>query len=197
MIKPICGKWAELAIEDDYYIPFTANRKAILSFFLCSQEIDLEKLPYNFFQPFHYFKSLKGEKYDTKVEKVYLCDIVGTSYLDYSNDNGIIYSFLHLKRAERYILSGDTKRTKYFYHLKRINDNMIQLSQASDGKYYVDGNGNHRVIMYKMMMLSEIAKEYPYVYEEDYDLDFCGFTDITHKYWLYAEVKHSKESGIE
>lgn len=193
----ICKKWSELSIEDDFYIPLTVNRKAILSFFLCAQGIDLEKLPYNFFQPFLYFKKNTDIKPDTKIEKVNLCDIVGTSYRDYSNDNGIIYSFLHLKRAERYILSGDTKRTKYFYHMKRINDNMVKLSQIQDGKYYVDGNGNHRVIMYKMMMLSEIAKENPWVYEEDYDLNFIDFTDITHKYWLYAEVKHLTESGIE
>lgn len=64
----------------------------------------------------------------------------------------------------------------------------IILSQLNNGKYIVDGNGNHRVILYKIMMLSEIASKYPYANDENYDLECMTFNDVRKKYWLNAMV---------
>ena len=55
----------------------------------------------------------------------------------------------------------------------------------------MDGNGNHRILVYKIMLLAEIAQKYPWVYSEDYDLAFKGFDDVTKKYWLYAQVNEN------
>ena len=56
-------------------------------------------------------------------------------------------------------------------------------------KYWVDSNGNHRIVFYKMMMLSEIAEKYEWSRSEDYDLEYAGFEEITNRYWLNAMVR--------
>lgn len=65
----------------------------------------------------------------------------------------------------------------------------IELSENEDGTFYVEGNGNHRVIFYKMMMLSEIALNYQLAFEKNFNFKRELFKDIKKKYWLNAHVK--------
>ena len=67
----------------------------------------------------------------------------------------------------------------------------IILSRNLDNTFFVNGNGNHRVLSYKIMMLAEIAQNYQWIYEDDYDMTFNGFDDITKKYWLYAHITNN------
>ena len=67
----------------------------------------------------------------------------------------------------------------------------VILSRNLDNTFYVNGNGNHRVLSYKIMMLAEIAQNYKWVYEDDYDMTFNDFDDITKKYWLYAHITNN------
>ena len=88
----------------------------------------------------------------------------------------IIQSFMRIKRGGKYILNGAVTRGKYFYMLKRpVFKQRCPIALSYDeetGKYWVDGNGNHRVIFYKIMMLSEIAEKYEWSRSEDYDLEY-------------------------
>lgn len=109
--------------------------------------------------------------------------------IEYAN---VVNNLLHLYDIIERLLSRDTNINLYGntgnYIVKPTNNQQcpIILSQNCDVKYYVDGNGNHRVILYKIMMLSEIANKYPYACSDDYDLTFEGFEDVQKKYWLNA-----------
>jgi hypothetical protein len=104
----------------------------------------------------------------------------------------IIFSYMKIKRASMYIQDGRVTKNKYFYMLKKpVNKQNVPvvLSRNSQGSYFVDGNGNHRIILYKIMLLTEIANKNPCVYSEDYDLNYRGFEDIRKKYWINAKVR--------
>ena len=110
----------------------------------------------------------------------------------YAEDNQVLYSFMKLKRITDRILCGKLTPNKYFHMMKNpYQSPPIILSRNNDGTYYVDGNGNHRVLSYKIMMLAEIASKYDLVYSDDYDLSYKGFTDVTKKYWLYARINQN------
>ena len=185
----MCQKWSELSYSG-VYATSNESSQAVLGYCLVAMGIDLEKLPNNLFEPFDFYPSKElGVKNRTKLQKVNLNDIVGTSYKEYAEDNRLLYSFMRLKRITKYIQNNSVTRNKYFRNLKRRQqDNYVTLSRNSDGTFFVDGNGNHRIIAYKIMMLAEVAQNYNWVYEDDYDLSFKGFEDITKKYWLYAMV---------
>ena len=183
-------KWSELEYND-FYIPFDENQRAIRGFWLTTLGIDLENLPDIFTQPFLYFEHHINSNKPHSIEKVYLTSIVGTSHKDYGGME-IIKSYTRIKRARHYITRGCATQGKYFHNLKKITSTQeapIILSKNQNNTYFVDCNGNHRIILYKMMMLSEIAVKYPnaYIYEHDFT-NRITFSDVTNKYWLYAKI---------
>lgn len=185
-------KWSDFTYSD-FYIPYDENQRAIRGFWLTTLEINLEKIPMILHEPFDYYESNQTHKDTLHPQKVLLSEIVGTSYPDYGNMK-IIESYMRIKRARYYIEAGRVTRGKYFYMLKKpVYEQAapVKLSRFEDGKYFVDGNGNHRIILYKMMMLADIAANYPYANDDDYDCSFMGFNDIRKKYWLNAMV-HSE-----
>lgn len=181
-------KWSELNYND-FHIPFDENQRAIRGFWLIKQGIDLENLPIIFNEQFRRFERLKCNEYEER--KVYLKDIIGTSHPDYG-DMEIIKSYMRIKRARNYIIDDLVTKTKYNKMLRKaINeqDEPVILSENKDGTYFVDGNGNHRIIFYKMMLLSEIALNYKYAFDEDFNFNRELFKDITKKYWINANIK--------
>lgn len=181
-------KWSEISYKG-VYAHSDENRQAVLGCFLVSLGIDLEKLPRNLFEPYEYYPSAIKHTTDYSVEKVCVQDIVGTSRQEYAEDNQVLFSFMKLKRIKDYIMNGSVTRNKYLWMLKQKEQQCpIILSKNRDNSFYVDGNGNHRVLTYKIMMLAEIAQKYEWIYHDDYDLSYKGFHKISKKYWLYARV---------
>ena len=184
-------KWSEMSYSD-YYFPFDENQRAIRGFFLTTLHVDLEAIPYIYNQPFEFFNSSSYSFSEYCPRKVFLRDIAGTSYKDYGGMS-IIQSFMRIKRGGAYISNGMVTRGKYFYMLKRpVFEQNCPIALSYDtktGKYWVDSNGNHRIVFYKMMMLSEIAEKYEWSRSEDYDLEYAGFEEITNRYWLNAMVR--------
>lgn len=184
-------KWSDFTYTDsDFYIPYDENQKAIRGYLLTTLGINLEKIPTIIHEPFYYYKDYRTHKDSLNAQKVSLSDIIGTSHQDYGGMK-MIESYMRLKRAPFYISEGYVTRNKYVHTLKKpVHEQKlpIQLSRLDNGKYIVDGNGNHRIILYKIMMLSEIASKYEYANDEDYDLESITFNDIRKKYWLRAMV---------
>lgn len=183
-------RWSDLDY-DDFYIPWDENQRVIRGFWLINQGIDLENLPIIFNDQFRYFENLKCNNYKLEERKVYLKDIIGTSHSDYGNME-IIQSYMRLKRARDYIINNSATKLKYNKMLRKpINQQEIPiiLSENKDGTYFIDGNGNHRIIFYKIMLFSEIALNYKYVFDKNFNFDRKLFKDITKKYWLNANIK--------
>nr|WP_326184533.1 hypothetical protein [uncultured Oscillibacter sp.] len=190
-------KWSDFSY-DDFYIPYDENQKAIRGFLLATLNVDLNNIPAIFNEDFSFTPSIESSE-DTYIEKkVFLTDIVGTSYSEYGGKS-IIQAFMRIKRASTYIRQGRVTRSKYHYMLKRPARQQpcpIKLSYDKDSNtYWVDGNGNHRVILYKIMMLAEIAEKYEWACSEDYDIHYNGFSDIRNRYWLYALVRNTSLDG--
>jgi hypothetical protein len=151
---------------------------------------NLEQIPIIFHEPFNYYDSKQAHKDTFDAHKVLLSDIVGTNS-DYGGME-IIESYMRIKRAPFYIENGRVTRNKYFYMLKKLvceQDDPIVLSRLDNGKYFVDGNGNHRIVFYKIMMFAEIVAAYPYASSDCYDFTYWSFNDIGKKYWLNAKVR--------
>ncbi|NLJ30629.1 MAG: hypothetical protein GX424_03340 [Clostridiales bacterium] len=181
-------KWLDLTYSD-FYIPYDENQKVIRGYWLSTLGINLEELPDCFQKPFYYYESSQEQKGTLKSQKVSLSEIVGTSHTDYGGMK-IIESYMRLKRAPSYIKDGRVTRSKYFYQLKRPAHEQVApvtLSRLDNGKYYIDSNGNHRIVFYQLMMLSEISTTYPLANAEDYNLR--TFDNIKKRYWLNAMVK--------
>ena len=183
-------KWSDFTY-DDFYIPYDENQRAIRGFLLTTLGVDLNNIPTILQERFEYIPEDRAEK-NLIEKKVILSDIIGSSYHDYS-DMSIIESFMRIKRGDAYIQQGAVTRGKYFHMLKQHcaqQRSPIILSENKESNYYwVDGNGNHRVVMYKIMMLAEIASKYEWARSESYDISFKGFEDIRRKYWLRAYVR--------
>ena len=186
-------QWSEIK-DDDFYIPFDENKKTILGFWLIKQGLSLENIPTIFNENFGHFEKSNYPNPKLQERKVYLNEIIGTSHKDYGN-MPLIRAYARLKRAPNYILNDDITKIKYTKLLKKAVKNQsvpIVLSQNADGSYYVDDNGNHRIIFYKMMLLSEIVLKYNYVLNNEYVINRNSFKDICNKYWLNAYVKMPK-----
>ncbi|MBR0599781.1 hypothetical protein [Sinanaerobacter chloroacetimidivorans] len=185
-------KWLDLSYSD-FYIPCEDNQKTVRGYLLASFGVDLERLPFIFFEPFNKHKTQSGCGGAFTERKVLLSDIFGTSHNDYGGRD-IITAFMKIKRAKEYILSGRVTKNKYFRMLKKPVDKQdapVVLSQV-DGKYYVDGNDNHRVIFYKIMMLAEIHANCHHDCTNECVLTRDEFMRIRKKYWLNAKVRHFK-----
>lgn len=181
-------KWSEISYEG-IYNKSDYNRQVVLGYFLITLGINLEKLPLNLFESYIHYPTKRNFDKEMQLQKIYVKDIVGTSRQEYAEDNQVLFSFMKLKRITDYIKQGSVTPNKYFHHLKkRTQKSPIILSRNSDDTFFVDGNGNHRVLTYKIMMLSAIAQKYNWVYDDSYNLSFKGFDDITKNYWLYAMV---------
>lgn len=186
-------KWSDLTYSN-FYIPFDENQKAIRGFWLTTLGINLEEIPTILHERFLYYESTQKNKNTVQAQKILLSDIEGTSHSDYGGME-IIESYMRIKRANSYITDGRVTRNKYFHMLKKPAYDQVDtviLSRLNNGKYYVDGNGNHRIVLYKIMMLAEIASTYPYACSEDYDFSNLKFSDIGKKYWLNAIVNTTK-----
>ena len=179
-------KWSELD-NNNFYECFDENQRAIKGFWLTTLGVNLENLPITFNEHFIYFHSQKSNRKDYKIQKVYLSDIVGTSHKDYG-DMEIIKAYIRSKRTSNYIKNGLVTKRKYNTMLKKPiynQDVPIILSRNKDGKYFVDGNGNHRIILYKIMMLAEIASQYS---NDSFYFPKKSLANIQKKYWIYAYI---------
>jgi len=119
-------KWSELTYSN-FYIPYDENQKAIRGFLLTTLGINLEEIPFIFNEPFNYYENNEAHKHTINAHKVFLNEIIGTSYAVYGG--------------------------------------------------------------MEIMMLAEIAYNYSYAYDEDYDFSYWPFDDIGKKYWLNAKVR--------
>lgn len=188
-------KWSELTYND-FYNPWNENEKAVRGYWLIKQGIDLENLPTIFNDKFIYFEKLQCDNYEFEERKVYLNDIIGTSHRDYGNME-IIKAYMKIKRAKEYIMNDSVTKIKYNKMLKKAvteQDVPIILSENKDGTYFVDGNGNHRIVFYKMMLFSEIALEYSLARDKNFDFNRELFKDIKQKYWLNAKIKRNSNA---
>jgi len=184
-------KWSALKYSSDFYNPFDENQRAIRGFWLTTQGIDLENLPIIFNEQFKFYEKPCHDNYYLEDRKVYLNDIVGTSYKDYGNMK-IIESYMKIKRADIYIAEGVVTKKNYDNMLRKPankQDLPVILSENQEGTYFIDGNGNHRVIFYKMMMLSEIALNSTYACDKSFNFNRELFKEIKKKYWLNVRVK--------
>lgn len=183
-------KWLEMD-NNNFYQPFDDKQKVIRGYWLIKQKINLEKLPEIFNEQFKKFDRRESDKEVYEQRKVYLDEIVGTSHNDYGGMK-IIQAYIRLKRADMYILDNMVSKIKYN---KMLRKNIVEqeipviLSQNEDGTYFVDGNGNHRIILYKMMMYSEIATMSQKSTESLFYNNSISINDIKKKYWLIASIK--------
>lgn len=183
-------KWADMSMGD-HYLTFDERQRVIRGFWLTTLNVDLENIPRILFEPFEYKKDDGPKEQQYYPEKVQLDAIVGTTYSSYGGI-GVIDAFLRLSRAPDYISRFRVTRGKYFYMLKKpVYEQKcpIKLLKDKDGHYWVAENGNHRVILYKMMMLAEISEQYEWTRSASYDFNERGHPQIRRKYWLNALVR--------
>lgn len=189
-------KWSDIKYDSEFYIPFDENQRAIRGFLLTQLDVDLNCIPHIFNEPFQYIEGTAFNNTQYEQRKVYLSDIIGTSYKDYGGSS-IIQAYLRIKRASGYIKAGMVTRNKYFRMLKddvKKQSCPVELSQIGE-QYFVNGNGNHRIVLYKIIMLAEIAQKYEWACSDDYDVNYDGFHDIRNKYWLNARVSSNHLGG--
>lgn len=171
-------KWSELSYGNDFYIPYTENQRAVRGYFLHTLGIDLENIPEEYFEPCTLYNS-EGHTFSQYSEqKVFVQNVLGSSYSGYAGDTWIM-AFLKIKRAPKYIEMGEVTPSKYFWMLKQPaykQNAPIKLTQTKDG-FYIDGNGNHRITMYKMMYYAALSKSAPFKLR---NLNY---------YWFYANVR--------
>lgn len=169
-------KWSEIDCPGRVYGQLDENEKAARGYFLNSIGIDLEDIPEELFEPCVLYSSV-GKQYSKEYEaKVHIRDIVGTKHTVYGGKNWIC-AFLEEHKVKDHIMCGHTTRGKYFRQLKKhthVNEPCVRLIMGKDGKYYVSGNGNHRVTFYKMMYFADAANK----------------KKNLHLYWLYARVQN-------
>ena len=180
-------KWSEMETEN-FYIPYDENQRAVRGFFLRSLKLDLNNIPFIFWEPFTKFERVPYS-YSSE-QKIYVRDIIGTVHGDYGG-LPLIQAYMRLKRGDKWILLGEVTRGKYFYNLKRPTVQQLTpicVSPVGNGKYFVTNNGNHRTILYKLMMMAEIYEKKHYYIGEDNYLDYRYFQDVSNKYWLNAIV---------
>ncbi|MEA4973675.1 MAG: hypothetical protein VB119_10975 [Candidatus Metalachnospira sp.] len=173
-------KWSQIESDDWVHIPFDENERAVKGSALVSWGMNLEDVPNECFDICIRYDS-KGKQFSAySEERVQLSDIVGSSYDMYSDIPWIV-AYQKIKRASTYILQGDTTIGKYKWQLKKpcIEQwNKIELTRTNNG-LYIDGNGNHRVIIYKMMMFSELSSK-----------RYTELSAICKQYWLKAMVRN-------
>lgn len=151
-------RWSEMKTEN-FYMPYDENQRVIRGFFLRTLNLDLNNIPYIFWEPFTKFERIP---YSHSTErKIYVRDIIGTVHEDYGG-LPLIQAYMRLKRGDKWILQGEVTRGKYFCHLKKSTAQQmtpICVSPAGNGKYFLNSNGNHRTILYKLMMMGDIRKK--------------------------------------
>lgn len=171
-------KWSDLSYGDEFYLPYTENQRAVRGYFLHTLGVDLENIPQEFFEPCLLYDNKNKRFSEYQSQKIFIGDILGSSYSDYAGDTWIM-AFLKIKRAAAYITAGRVTPNKYFWMLKKPTAEQnapIKLTHTKRG-YYVDGNGNHRITMYKMMYFAALSKG-----------DISNPHQLC-KYWLYAKVR--------
>jgi hypothetical protein len=177
-------RWSE--IEYDFYKTFDENEKVKKGFLLSRLGVDLEDIPDIFFGVIKYCDENQLEVSAGREGRVYLKDVVGSFHSDYSNVEWI-QAFQRLKRASHYIEYNFVTLGKYLRELKlpiikqKCPETPIGFIEKNDG-YYIYGNGNHRVIMYKMMYMAEISKANT----------LSDIKKTNNKYWLNAKVYKSE-----
>ncbi|MCE5343966.1 MAG: hypothetical protein LLF96_10370 [Eubacteriales bacterium] len=172
-------KLSEVTYTAPDYLAMNENKFTCRGYILQTFGFYLEALPDELLEPCIYVQKPSKQNIQTIYRKVYVRDIVGTSYCEYGGESWLA-TFLKVKRLDYYIKSGCVTKGKYLRMMKMPDFQrpgfMVHLSLTSDG-LIVDGNGNHRVSTYKMMYLSDIT---------------CGNLEIVEKarrqYWLYAEI---------
>lgn len=179
-------KWSEINCGTWRHSPYDENEQTVRGSLLVSFGVDLEEVPDIFFEECKYYNK-KGRTYNEyNLEKVFVEKIIGSSYDMYSNIPWI-ETFQKIKRANDYILSGCVTKKIYLKQMKKppiCEFDAIKLSK-NEKSYFVDGNGNNRVTLYKMMYYSEISK----YGEVQNDWSIKGRKTTNNNYWLYALVR--------
>ena len=178
-------KWEEIFNNFTNHSYSHEKEKTIRGFWLCTElDLDLENLPIELtFQPCLYYES-NGKKWeeDYCLQKIHVRDIAGTTYKEYSGGTWLD-AYCQLHRADYYIEKNLATYNKYFCQLKKKQYSFnwyIRLTKTKDGYYYIDGNGNHRVTMYKLLYF---ANEY-HRKMRSYDVY------NPESFWLYAYVRN-------
>jgi hypothetical protein len=179
-------KLSEVTYTAPDYLAMNENKLACRGYILQTFGFDLEALPDELLEPCIYVQKPPKQNMQTIHRKVYVRDIVGTSYCEYGGESWLA-AFLKVKRLDHYIKSGCVTKGKYLRMMKTPDFQrlgfMVHLSLTSDG-LIVDGNGNHRVSTYKMMYLSDVTCKNPET-----------FARAPKLYWLYAII--SIPDGME
>lgn len=175
------------SICPESHVPFDENQRAILGYWLTTVGVDLENIPDIFSERYELFPKTNIHGFDQSYyteRKVMIKNIIGTSHEHYG-DTSLIDAYMRLGRASDYIKSGCVTLKAYNlkFHKKASLQTCSQviLTKLPNGKFYVDGNGNHRVIFYKLMMLSEISKHQ----------NSEAIHDIYKSYWINAFINPS------
>lgn len=186
-------KWSDIE-DNDFYIMYDENQKVIRGNWLITMGIDLNEIPNILFDTFNQYNTLRTSKSKYESRKVLVTDIIGTSHKDYG-DITLINAFIRLKRLPIYI--NKVTPNRYFRNLKQSTDMQqvpVILSPLENGKYYIDGNGNHRMILYKLMFLIKLCKTFTDIVSEKdlnniyYKNNFC-INEIISNYWLNALIR--------
>lgn len=151
-------KWSEIDCGSWVHLPYDENQRAIKGYFLTTLGVDLENIPLQFFETCAFYNNNNKNFSEYTEQIVRIKDIVGSSYEMYSNIPWL-NTFQKLKRADYYIQKGCVTPRKYFRQLKLPvyeQWNPIKLTRSGTG-YFIDGNGNHRITLYKMMYYSEVS----------------------------------------
>lgn len=105
-------RWSEMKAEN-FYIPYDENQRAVRGFFLRALNLDLNNIPYIFWEPFTKFERIPYSH--STEQKIYVRDIIGTVHEDYG-DLPLIQAYMRLKRGDKWLLQGEVTRGKYFFH---------------------------------------------------------------------------------
>ena len=129
-------RWGNMDYEQEFYIPFDENQKAVRGALLVQLGVNLEHLDEKLFEPCEYYEK-DGKRFSPqRIEKVFVADIAGTCYKDYACETWI-HTFARIKRADKYILNGAVTRGKYFKMLKApARFSCVSLIKSKEGKYY-------------------------------------------------------------
>lgn len=175
----VCIKLSEIKIIAPAHLAMDENKYVCRGYILRALGFDLENLPEALLEPCLYVESPKREEMYPIYRKVHVRDIVGTSYEDYGGDSWLA-AYLKVKRLDYYIENGCLTKGKYMRLMKQFDLKhdrlMVHLSLTSEG-LVVDGNGNHRVSVYKMMYLADILNGDRNAAEKAHRL-----------YWLHAKI---------
>jgi hypothetical protein len=199
--------WKDYNPKGIFYNVCDDNLKAVCGFFLhtvCG--VDLTSVPVILTMEHKLFEHcnikhsgsiIQGASPEYKLKKIPLVKVVGTSVHAYAGS--LLEAFLNLQHIDNYIISSIKSPKQFIKDIRNPSQSdYVILYPNSDKTYFINGNGNHRIICYKLIMLSEIAKKIStgncwnhHECVSEFSKRLINgdiFIDITKKYWIYAQI---------